>query len=206
MRFNQVIKVLIFSDFLLQCGWGLIGPIFAIFITDQISDGSVEMVGFTVAIFWLVKSMIQPFVAKYLDRNHGERDDFIFMVIGMYIANTTFIGYIFASQMWQVFILDAIRGAAMACVIPTWAAIFTRHVDKGQEAFSWSIQSTMIGLAIAFAAAFGGVIATSLGFKTIFVLVAAFGLMSSSSLFLIKNRMYAKDQFITKAPTKEKPF
>lgn len=198
--------MLIFSDFLLQCGWGLIGPIFAIFVTEQVKGGSVEMVGFTVAIFWLVKSVVQPFVAKYLDRNHGERDDFVFMVTGMYVANSTFIGYIFATQMWHVFLLDAIRGLAMACVIPTWAAIFTRHIDKGQEAFSWSIQSTVIGIAIAFAAAFGGVIAITLGFQTIFVLVSAFGLMSSSSLFLIKNRMYAKDHTITKAPTKEKPF
>lgn len=164
------------------------------------------MVGFTVAIFWLVKSIVQPFVARYLDRNHGERDDFIFMVIGMYVANSTFVGYIFASQMWHVFLLDAIRGLAMACVIPTWAAIFTRHIDKGQEAFSWSIQSTVIGLAIAFAAAFGGIIAITLGFKTIFILVSAFGLMSASALLLIKNQMYAKDQSIIKTPPKEKPF
>lgn len=206
MRINQVVKILIFSDFLLQCGWGLIGPIFAIFITKQIPEGSVQMVGFITATFWILKSVAQPFIARYLDDNHGERDDFIFMVAGMYIANLTFVGYIFASQIWHIFVLDAIRGLAMACVVPTWSAIFTRHIDKGQEAFSWSLESTGIGLAAGFAAAFGGVIAMSLGFKTVFVLVAAFGLMASSALILIKNQMYKKDQFTTKALPKEKPF
>lgn len=206
MKLNQVIKVLIFSDFLLQCGWGLIGPIFAIFVTQQIAGGSVAIVGFTTAIFWLTKSIAQPFIARYLDINHGERDDFIFMTAGMYVANSTFIGYIFASQIWHVFLLDFIRGLAMACVIPTWSAVFTRHIDKGREAFSWSLQSTMIGFAIAFAAVFGAVIATTLGFKTVFVLVSAFGLMSASSLFLIKNRMLAKNISVIKALPKEQPF
>ena len=46
---NKVIRFLITSDFLLQSGWGLIGPIFAIFLTRQIEGGSLEMVGFVAA-------------------------------------------------------------------------------------------------------------------------------------------------------------
>ena len=78
---NKVIKVLIASDFLLQSGWGLIGPIFAIFLTKQIAGGSLEMVGFIAATYWLTKSIVQPFIASYLDKNHGEIDDFRFLVI-----------------------------------------------------------------------------------------------------------------------------
>ncbi len=203
---NKVIRVLIGSDFLLQSGWGLIGPIFAIFLTRQIKGGSLEMVGFIAATYWVTKSLIQPFIAKYLDRNHGEKDDFTFLVIGMYITNLIPLGYIFSSQPWHIFSLEFIRGMAMACVVPTWAAIFTRHIDAGREAFSWSIESTGVGFAAAFAGALGGVLAGILGFKFVFVLVSFFGLLSTSLLFVIRQQLFLKDHFKPRVPPSENPF
>lgn len=203
---NKVIRILIFSDFFLQAGWGLIGPIFAIFITGQIKGGSLVIVGFIAATFWLTKSISQPFIAYSLDKRKGENDDFYFMVVGMYIANLIPLGYFFSTQVWQIIVLEFIRGLAMACVIPSWAAIFTRHIDKGWEAFSWSIESTSLGFAAGFAAAFGGVLAAVLGFKTVFILVTIFGLISSSLLFSIRNQIFPKEGFIPKVPPKEKPF
>jgi hypothetical protein len=203
---NKVIKVLILSDFLLQSGWGLIGPIFAIFLTRQIEGGTVAMVGFIAATYWLTKSTIQPFIAHFLDVKRGERDDFRFLVGGMYIANLIPLGYVFSTQPWHIFTLEFIRGLAMACVVPSWSAIFTRHIDQGWEAFSWSIESTAIGFAAAFAAAFGGVLATILGFRTVFVLVSIFGLISSSILLFIRNQILSRDHFLPKVPPSEKPF
>lgn len=206
VNINKVIKTLIMSDFLLQSGWGLIGPIFAIFLTKQIQGGNLEMVGFVATAYWLTKSIIQPFIAKYLDKNHGERDDFQFLVAGMYVANLIPLGYIFSSQPWHIFVLEAIRGLAMACVVPTWSGIFTRHIDKGREAFSWSMESTGIGLAAGLAGAFGGLIASWLGFKLVFVLVSIFGLASSSVLLLIRHKIFLKDGFAPRLPPSEKPF
>lgn len=203
---NKVIRVLITSDFLLQSGWGLIGPIFAIFLTKQIQGGSLEMVGFIAATYWIIKSITQPFIAHFLDITKGERDDFNFLISGMFLANLIPLGYIFSTQIWHIFVLEFIRGLAMACVVPTWSAIFTRHIDKGWEAFSWSIESTSIGFAAGFAAAFGGMIASVLGFKTLFVLVSVFGLISSSTLLLIRHQIFSRDHFVPKIPAKEKPF
>lgn len=203
---NKVIRILIFSDFVLQLGWGLIGPIFAIFLTRQIQGGDLKMIGFFASTFWLTKSLIQPFIAHYLDKNHGERDDFVFLVTGMYIANLVPLGYLFSSQSWHIFTLEFIRGLAMACAVPTWSAIFTRHIDKGREAFSWSLESTGIGLAAAFAGGVGGILASIFGFKIVFVLVTIFGLISTSLLLLIRQRIFPKDHFVIRVPPNEKPF
>ena len=206
MSINKVIKILIGSDILLQSGWGLIGPIFAIFLTKQIHGGSLEMVGFVAAIYWIVKSIVQPFIAHQLDKNHGEKDYFQFLIIGMFIANLVPLGYIFSSQPWHIFALEFIRGLAMACVVPTWAGIFTRHIDKGREAFSWSLESTGIGFAAGIAGAFGGIMASTLGFNMVFVLVAIFGTLSSSALLLIRNQIFPKNKFVPRLPPAEKPF
>jgi predicted MFS family arabinose efflux permease len=202
---NKVIKTLILSDFFLQSGWGLIGPIFAIFITQQIQGGSLASVGFVAATYWFIKSIVQPFIAHFLDVKKGEKDDFKFLILGMYLANLVPFGYIFATQLWHVFLLEIIRGLCMACVVPAWAGIFTRHIDKGWEAFSWSIESTGIGFAAALAAAFGGILATFLGFKVVFVLVSFFGLISSSLLLLIRNQLFPKGHFEPKVKPGEKP-
>ncbi len=205
-KINKVIQTLIMSDFLLQSGWGLIGPIFAIFLTGQIQGGDLKLVGFVAASYWITKSIVQPFIARYLDKNHGEKDDFAYLVIGMYVANLIPLGYLFSSQPWHILTLESIRGLAMACVVPTWSAIFTRHIDKGREAFSWSLESTGIGFAAAFSGAFGGLLASVLGFKVVFILVSIFGLMSSSFLLLIRHQIFPKDHFTPWVPPSEKPF
>jgi len=208
---NRVIKILITSDFFLQAGWGLSGPIFALFLTNQIgvslnTEDKIRMVGLVAATYWIIKSVVQPFIAHRLDKNHGEKDDYWFLVVGMYIANLIPLGYIFSTQPWHIFTLEFIRGLAMACVVPTWSAIFTRHINKGREAFSWSLESTGIGFAAGFAGAFGGIIASTLGFKAVFVLVSLFGLIASSTLLLIRNQIFFKDHFTPRLPPSEKPF
>lgn len=203
---NRVIRVLITSDFLLQSGWGLIGPIFAIFLTKQIQGGSLEMVGFIAATYWVTKSVVQPFIAHFLDVKRGERDDFRILIGGMYLANLIPLGYAFSTQLWHVFTLEFIQGLAMACVVPSWSAIFTRHIDQGREAFSWSLESTGIGFAAGIAGAFGGILAGILGFKAVFVIVSIFGLISSSALLLIRHHIFPKNHFVPRVPPSEKPF
>ena len=204
ININRVIKTLILSDFLLQLGWGLVGPIFAIFLLRQVSS-DIRLIGFVASAYWVTKSIAQPFIAHYLDKNHGERDDFIFLVFGMYISSLVPFGYIFVGHPWQILILEAIRGLAMACVVPTWNAFFTRHIDKGKEAFSWSIESTGIGVAAASAGALGGILAATYGFKIVFLLLGILGLISSSVLLFIKPHIYPRGHFTQAVPPAEKP-
>jgi predicted MFS family arabinose efflux permease len=206
ININKVIKILITSDFFLQAGWGLSGPFFAIFLTKQIQGGNLKMVGFVAATYWMTKSLIQPFIAHQLDKNHGEKDDFQFLIIGMYVANLVPLGYAFSTQSWHIFVLEFIRALAMACVVPTWAAIFTRHIDRGREAFSWSLESTGIGIAAGFAGAVGGILASILGFKAVFVLVSIFGLTASTTLLSLRKNIFLKDHFTPRVPPSEKPF
>ncbi len=203
---GKVNRALIFSDFLLQSGLGLTAPIFAIFLSGQIKGATVFMIGIVAASYWIIKSVAQPFIARFLDIKKGEKDDFVFLITGMYIANLIPLGYIFAGNVWQIIILESIRGLAMACVIPTWSAIFTRHIDKGWEAFSWSIESTGLGFAAGISGAIGGLLVTVLNFKFAFVLMSLFGLLASTVLLSIRKNLYPRSHFIPTVPANEKPF
>jgi len=197
---NRVIKILIFSDVLLLTGVGFISPIFAIFITDRIQGGNIQVVGFAAAVYWIVKSVLQIPFGKYLDKVKGERDDLWFVVIGNILAAIAVFGYIFSFLPWHVYLCQGIYSLGMAMNIPGWCAIFTRHIDKGKEAFEWSTRSTFIGFGAGIAGALGGIIAAKFGFNVLFTGVGIFTLASALLPFLIYKDIFSRNHFLSRAP------
>ncbi len=185
---NKLIIKLITTTFFVHAGWGLIAPVYAIFITEQIQGGSLEMIGIAVGLHWIIKSAIQPFLAYKADKVKGEQDDMAYLFRGAIIITLVPLFYIFATHIWHIFALEMIRGVGLAMVIPIISGIFTRHVDKDWEAYAWSLQSTGHGFAVAFAAIFGGVIAAFLGFQIVFLLVSVTGFIAVAVIYYaIKN-------------------
>jgi predicted MFS family arabinose efflux permease len=198
-KINKIIRFLIVSDIFFNSGWGLVGPIFAIYLLQDIQGGSAQVAGFATAIYWITKSMLQIPLAKYLDRNHGEKDDFSFMIGGLFIAGLVPFGYLISFLPWHIYILQVVYAIGMAMTIPAWYAIFTRHIDRGSEAYEWSVYSTMLGFAIGISGAIGGLVVGFVGFKTIYFIVGIFTITSSILLLFVKNDL------IYPHPHKKKP-
>jgi len=195
---NKIIKVLITSDFFLNLGWGLLGPIFAIFIVQNITTGSTaeaaKIAGFASLFYWVTKAIFQIPIGHYLDRNHGEKDDFWFMVTGTFIAGFIPLGYLLSSAPWHIYLLQIIYAFGMSMMVPSWLAIFTRHIDKGKEALEWSAESTFLGLGAGIAGAVGGIMASTLGFRVVFIFVSSFTFLATILLMLIKNDISPKNK------------
>jgi MFS family permease len=206
---NKIIKIMITGDFFLNLGWGLLSPIFAIFIVKNITSGNIleaaEIAGFASLIYWLVKSILQIPIGHYLDKNHGEKDDFWLMVLGTSLTAFIPIGYLFSQQPWHIYILQIIYAVGMSMVIPSWSAIFTRHIDKGREALQWSMESTFLGIGAGIAGGLGGIIASVFGFSTVFICVSSFNIISVIFLLLIKNDISPKNKEAIRAKL-VKPF
>lgn len=194
IRPNNLIIKLIITSFFVNAGWGLITPIYAIFVTDEIAGGSLEVVGIAVGIFWLVKAVSQPFLAYKMDVVKGEHDDMVFLLRGTLIATIIPLFYILSFDVWHIFILEAIRGFGFAMVQPTLSGVFTRHVDKNWEAYAWGLQSASLGFAFGFSAIFGSMIASFLGFNTLFVIISFTSFISLLVTYLaIRSDPWLKD-------------
>lgn len=195
---NKVIKILIASDVALLTGFGFIAPIFAIFIAQRITVGDIgeaaKVAGFAMAIYMGFKSFLMIPFGKYLDKNHGEKDDLYFVIIGNVLAAVAVFGYIFSSLPWHIYALKGLYSLGMAMNIPGWTAIFSRHLDKGQEAFEWATRGTVIGISAGAAGAFGGIIASTLGFNILFIGVAVFALISAFLPLLIYKNLVPRDK------------
>ena len=81
IRFNAVIKRFILADLVWLSGWGLLAPIFAVFVLQQIPGATVVTIGIAAAIYWILKSLIQIPIAIAIDRTASERDDYLVLVV-----------------------------------------------------------------------------------------------------------------------------
>ena len=192
MKINHVVRVLILSDFYFNMGLGLFGPIFAIFITKQITGGSIEVVGFAAGITQLFKVVLQIPIARYLDKNHGEYDDFYSMILGGGLISLSPFLYIFATQVYHIYMIQALYGVGLAFLVPPWYAIFSRHLDKLHENIEWSFESVAIGIAAASSAAIGGIIANRFGFQAVFIIAGMLSFLSIFNQLKIFNDLKAK--------------
>jgi len=83
MKINKIVKYLILSDIAFFTGWGLVSPIFPIFVLDRIQGGTALVVGTATAIYWIVKALLEFPVGTLLDKHAGEKDDYFFLVSGL---------------------------------------------------------------------------------------------------------------------------
>ncbi|MFH0928017.1 MAG: MFS transporter [bacterium] len=185
-KVNRIIKFLIYSDFLLIGGEGFVTPIVAVFVTRNIEGATIATVGFAVTIYWVVKSLAQLPIARFIDRYDGEEDDYWFMFSGALMYGLLFFAYCFISQIWQFYLVQGLLGLSMACAFPGYSALFTRHIDKHEEGMEWSLHSLAVGAGYAGAASLGGVIAERAGFPVVFALAASIIVLGALSLLLIR--------------------
>ncbi|MDD5071519.1 MAG: MFS transporter [Patescibacteria group bacterium] len=180
---NPVVRFLTISDILILSGFGLIAPIFAVFIVNTIEGGNLEVAGIASAIFLFSRSLIQIPAATIIDKIKGERDDFWALLIGSLLFSLVPIAYLFISSPLQLYLAQFVYGVATAFTYPSWLAIFTRHIDKEHEGLEWGIYQTLVDLGGAAAASLGGFLAYKFGFSILFLLVSAFSF--AGSLFLL---------------------
>lgn len=194
---NKIVKTLIVSDLFLNFGWGLLSPVFALFILSDFgvanASQAAQIAGLASLFYWIPKSFFQIPISTYLDNKHGEKDDFWFMVCGLIIVSVVPIGYFFANVPWHIYVLQVIYAFGMAMTIPSWSAIFTRHIDKGKEAFEWSMKSNSVGMGAGIAGGLSGIVAANFGFGFLLTFVSLFTLVAASLLLIVKNNVFIRD-------------
>ncbi|MDE1974942.1 MAG: MFS transporter [Patescibacteria group bacterium] len=182
-RVGRIVKYLILADLFFWGGWGLINPIFALFIVAKVPEATAFTVGAAFAVYWLVKAVWQIPVAIFLDKHEGERDDFNALILGLTAAGFTALVFPLVNNMFWLFVVVVLQALAYGLYTPSWSAIFSRHLDKDHYAFDWSLDSTTIGVASGIAAFVGGAIANLWGFDAVFILTGIASLVSAVLLF-----------------------
>ena len=116
VKVGRVVKFFVISDFFLLAGWGLIDPVFSVFIIQRVVGGSLIAVGIAAAIYWIVRSVAQIPIANYLDSTPGEHDDFMALVGGLLLVGISAIAMCWVTRVWELY-RDPRRPGHRLCVL-----------------------------------------------------------------------------------------
>jgi len=176
---NRTIKFLMLSDIFILTGFGLIAPILAIFIKENLTGGTIFAAGIASTIFLLVKSIIQLPFSKYVDSHDNKVK---WLIVGTFLVSTVPFLYIFAKHIYFIYLAQVIYGIGYGFAYPTWLGLWSTHLDKKHESFEWSLYSTSVGIGVAITAAIGGAVAQFLGFTHTFSLA---GIMTVTGFLVL---------------------
>lgn len=197
---NRVVRSFIVSDLVLFSGWGLISPIFPIFIMNQIKGATIETIGITTAIYWIVRSVTEIPLATALDRIRGEKDDFYTLVAGLALASIASLLFIFVKTVNQLYIVEAFQALAFTLYAPSWSGIFSRHVDKDKMAISWSLDHTFLGIASGITGYLGSIAVERFGYNSIFIIASGLSMIAAIIIFLIPDIVFPRPKRLKAFP------
>lgn len=194
MKFNinKIIFSLIASDFFICFAFGLIAPIFAIFILENI-DNKIEVIGYATSIYWITRVILVIPFSWLMDKIKGENDEYLFMIIGTFLMSLVPLFFTVSSQVWHIYLLQAISALAHSMAVPAWRILFTNHLDRNIIGFEWSIEDVGVGIATAISASVGAFVADKYGFNILFIFV--FILSFIGTLILVSVYVYDKNIF-----------
>lgn len=192
MKLNKIVKYLIYSDLVFYTGWGLISPVFAIFILDSIIGGNVFVVGIASAINLLSRSLIRVPAGMYADNDKTGKRAFWGMFLGLFVAAFIPFGYIISTLPWHIYILQAIMGVSLGISAAGWTCIFSKYLDGGKASTEWGLDVVAVGVGPGIAAAVGGLAVTYFGFNIVFIIVGIFGIIGTLVLLFVYKDLIKK--------------
>lgn len=197
---NRVIRALILSDFFLFFGLGLLSPIFAVFILENVVN-QIEVIGFAAAAYWSTRVLLVIPLSRVMDRRAGHADEFLFMICGTAIISLVPLGYLLSSEAIHIYLVQALYGLGSSLAVPAWRILFTNYVDKPIMGLEWSLEDVGVGIATAMSAVAGAIVVDTWGFETLFLLIFLFGAVSTLILiYVFVTRADSLPQILRRAP------
>ena len=188
MKINRTVKLLMFSDISVLTGFGLIDPILAVFIKDNLTGGTIFTAGLASTIFMITKSAIQLPFSRHVDKR-DDQNDLKWLIIGTFVIACTPLIYILSKSIYHIYAAQIIHGVGSGLAYPTWLGLWSTHLDKNCESFEWSLYSTSVTIGTAISAAIGAGIAEYLGFTFTFVFVGISSFLGCLILFGLRKTL-----------------
>lgn len=176
---------MIISDIFVLTGFGLIDPILAIYIKENLIGGTIFAAGLASTLFLVTKCLVQLPFSRYVDSHD---DKVKWLILGAILVTIVPFIYIFSDHIYWIYFAQFLQGIGSGLVFPTWLGLWSTHLDKKHESFEWSLYSTLTGLGTAATAAIGGAIAEFVGFTYAFILVGVMSLIGVVVLFGLERK------------------
>ncbi|MCS7114418.1 MAG: MFS transporter [Nitrososphaerota archaeon] len=164
---------------LYSLGVGLLGPIYPIFVVNRFSATLMDL-GLLYAIFCLTAALFKIIAGKLADKYGKERILFASVMMGA----MCYLGYIYVQDIIQLYIIEFLFGASYALQRPAILAMIVELGGKNGKSTVLGIFESVYDLTEAAAALLSTVIATKIGFETLFFICS--GCQATTGVFILK--------------------
>jgi len=185
---NRTLKLLIISDIFVFGGMGLVSPILAIFIKDNLVGGTIIAAGVASMIFLITHSLLQLLFAY----KFNPRDRLWMIWVGTALIALVPFGYIFSTHIYHIYLVEFIFGIGAAFAYPSWSSLFTSNLEKGKRGFQYSIYSSSVGIGTAITAGVGALLAEKTSFQLVFGLTGLLAIIGLLILFKLDRKILRK--------------
>jgi len=190
---NRTLKLLVLSDIFVLTGFGLVAPIMAIFIKDDLVGGSIFTAGVASTIFLIVRCGLQPIFSHYAKPGHR----FSMLVGGTFLIAVVPFIFAFSKHITYIYVAQIIRGIGAGLSYPAWFSLFASNLDKGRQGFEWSVYSSLVGLGTAVSSYLGAILATEIGFQAVFFIMGGFALIGGLILLKLEKKGTIKEESLS---------
>ena len=169
---KKQLKFLLGADGFVLFAFGLLAPIYAIFVEEI--GGDILDAGLTYAIYLFVLGIMIFFISRW--ENHKKFKGKL-LIFSYFLFTITSIGYLLVSNKIHLFIVQGILGLAEAFNSPVYDGLYSKFLDKGKFVSEWGLYASMRSIVTGIAAIGGGAIATYFGFKVLFLIMFVFSVI-----------------------------
>ena len=163
MTDKKNIRLLLYSSNIWYFAEGMLGPLLAIY--SQHLGGDILDITWAWAIYLIVAGILYIFIGSIADKLNKKES----IMVGGYVLNTIFtFAFLFVSNIWQLFLVQAGLGVAAAMSAPTWYAIYAKYSPKDKEGYHWGISGGTAQIITGIAIVIGGLVITLASFKVLF--------------------------------------
>ncbi|MFA6254158.1 MAG: MFS transporter [Candidatus Paceibacterota bacterium] len=167
-------KILLYSNIIWNFGDGMFGPFFALF-TQKIG-GNLLDIAWAWAIYLFVTGFLIIVIGKFSDRGLNKAK---LMIWGYALTAVCTFAYIFVSSPFELFIVQAILGLAIALCNPTWYALYDKYSNPIHDGYTWGLSDGVVKMFGGLAILIGGVVIKFFSFEALFVIIGVIQIIST---------------------------
>lgn len=184
MIINKALSILIYTGGTIYLTAAMSGPFYAIFVGKV--GGDIEVAGMAVALLFFIRGLASIIIAKF--ENKFKETEY-FLIIGGLLRSVGFAGYIFVKEPIHLGYISFVLGIADAIIYPAADALFSRHVEKGQDVSQWGWWEVMESWGTALGALIGGFVASLFGFNAVFFAMAIISVLNAVIIFILPRKI-----------------
>lgn len=184
---NPFVKSFIISESFFWTSWSLFTPIFAIFATNKVSGGSIEVAASTFSSYFIARIISELLISKIVSKV-AENKKISIIISGILLVSLSYLGFAFTNNVPFLYLFWILAGIGFGIATPPKLSLFSTHLDHNKETAEWSATDSINLTLMAFATMLGGFIANQYGFKPLFILASIINTFAVIPFIIYKTR------------------